>query len=646
MKLHVKLSLALLAGLVLVVGAAQFIQYLGAARLISALSADTTAIIRGREEEFARNIFRSVDRAVAGSLERGEMEKFGKLVEAQKEVEGLLEFSLYDRKGVIAYSSNPALRLRPLPEEIRGQLLTDAASVFRHVDGAIEIFKPQIVVEDCVRCHSSWAIGSVGGITSIKLSTEALTKAQTRAGETLAQAQRSFLTNSILALVGIVIVFLVTMYFSVDFFVKRPLDRVIKGLEDLSSGEGDLTKRLPITTKDELGELGRLFNTFLDRLQGMIRNVSGHVESLNDASRALTSASAEIAANAATVGGQSRSATAETEQASLGISNIAAASEEVSAQVATVASASDQVSKSMDEIGAASEAISSNLEMVASAAQQMSGSVNSVATAIEQMYSSLNEVAKNAARGATVTGEASEGTAQTSGIVHGLGQAAKEIGDVIELIKGIASQTNLLALNATIEAAGAGEAGKGFAVVANEVKELARQTARATEEIRDKVGSMQANTSAAVKAIEMIVSYITEINTIMSTIATAVEEQTATTNEISKSVTDAAAAAKSVSGNVQEAAQKAASTSQSVQRAVAGGRDVAQNIGEVSKSAGSIAVDALQASARTETVSENVAGVSRAIEGTVAEAERINTSADELARLAGLLSEVVKQFKL
>lgn len=646
MKLHSKLNLALLAGLVMVMAIAQFVQYHGAIGLISTLSNDTIDIIKNREEESARNIFRSVDRAIAGSLERGEMEKFVKLIEAQREIEGLMEFSLYDRKGVISHSSDASLRTRPLPQEIRAKLLTEAAMVLRHGDGVIEIYKPQLVVDDCIRCHNAWEPGSVGGVTSIKLTTAALAKAQAKAQETIAKAKHTFLLNSLLALGGVVAFFVCTMYLSVTHFVKKPLDRVIEGLKDLSEGEGDLTKRLAITSKDELGVLARLFNNFLDKLQNTIKKVAGNVETLNAASIDLTSVSRGIAAKTAVVGDQSRSAAAETEQASGGIRNIAAASEEVSAQIGTVASASERMAKNMDEIGSASQAVSTKLDMVSAAAQQMSGSVNSVATAIEEMYASLNEVAKNAARGASATSDASDRADKISGTVNSLGAAAKEIGDVIELIKGIASQTNLLALNATIEAAGAGEAGKGFAVVANEVKELARQTAKATAEIRDKVESMQSNTVSAVKAIETIVGFITEINTIMSTIATAVEEQTATTNEISKSVTEVAVAAKSVSENVQDAAQAAAGTSQNVQQAVESGRHVARNIAEVATSAGSIAQDAAQASARTEAVAENVASVSKAVEGAAAETERINVSADELVRLAGQLNDIVKQFKL
>lgn len=646
MKLHVKLSLSLVAGLAVVVGLAQIVQYFSALRHIRDLSEKTTNIIETREKEFADNIFKSIDRAVAGSLQRGEMDKFLKILDAQREVEGLIEFSLYNQKGIITHSTDPSRKMKTVPEELKEQLFTETSMVSRSAGNAIEIYQPQIITQECARCHRGWNVGEVGGVTSIKLSTESLAQARLQAEESISGAKSTFLLNSVFSLVGIVAVFLAAMYRSVNKYVRQPLYRVIHGLKDLSEGDGDLTKRLDIASKDELGELAGLFNTFLDKLHTMIKKVAEHAEALNSASIDLAAASKEIASSAAVVADQSSSAAIETEAASSDLRNMAAASEEVSVQVGVVASSSDEVSKNMEQVGNASESVSSNLTSVASAADQMSSSVSGVATAIEEMYATLNEVAKNAARGAMVTNDASDSAGETSGMVNILGGAAKEIGAVVELIKGIASQTNLLALNATIEAAGAGEAGKGFAVVANEVKELARQTAKATEEIRDKVESMQSNTTSAVKAIETIVRFITEINSIMSSIATAVEEQTATTNEISKSVSEAAIAANSVSQNVMSAAEAAAGTSQNVQDAVEAGKGVARNISEVAKGAQAIAQDAAHASERTQKVSDNVASVKDAGERTLQEAERTNAAVNDLAHVAGQLKEIVSQFKL
>ena len=178
--------------------------------------------------------------------------------------------------------------------------------------------------------------------------------------------------------------------------------------------------------------------------------------------------------------------------------------------------------------------------MVSKAAQQVSQNLQTVATGAEEMGVSIKDIAKNATEAAKVATSAVKVAETTTAIVSKLGESSTEIGQVIKVITSIAQQTNLLALNATIEAARAGEAGKGFAVVANEVKELAKETAKATEDISRKIEAIQTDTKAAVDAIASICGVINQINDISCTIATAVEEQNATTNEMSRNVSEAA----------------------------------------------------------------------------------------------------------
>ncbi|MGC8493754.1 MAG: methyl-accepting chemotaxis protein [Syntrophobacteraceae bacterium] len=389
-----------------------------------------------------------------------------------------------------------------------------------------------------------------------------------------------------------------------------------------------------------------LFRRLVAHLQNMVANITETSTTLTRASVNLSTTSDQMASRAEEMSNRSSVAASATEQASASIRSMAAASEQVSSQIHSVAQVSGSISSNMKEIGSATENVSGNLNTVASAAEQMSASVNNVAAAIEQMYSSLNEVARSAARGAGVTGGAAGSAESTSRIVHDLGNSAKEIGDVVDLIKGIAAQTNLLALNAAIEAAGAGEAGKGFAVVANEVKELARQTGKATEQIRERIGTIQTNTATVVDAIKGIVAVITEINSIMSTIAAAVEEQTASTNEISRSISEAAIAASSVSQNVLQAATGAAEAARNVQGAVSAEMELSRSIGDVSKSAGEIARDAGEAARGTQIVAENVLAMNAAVEDTAKSAGATNIAAEELARLAGRLHELVKQLRL
>ena len=202
---------------------------------------------------------------------------------------------------------------------------------------------------------------------------------------------------------------------------------------------------------------------------------------------------------------------------------------------------------------------------VSAAAEQVSVSIQTVASASEEMNASIGEIAQNAVQAASITEKAEAKAEESRNIVDALGKSAKEIGNVVEVIKSIASQTNLLALNATIEAASAGEAGKGFAVVANEVKELAKQSATATEDIRLKIEEIQSNTAQAVTAINEIASIVVEVNQINRTIASAVEEQSVTTNEISRNVSEAANGSSNISENILGLADLAKKTAQSAE---------------------------------------------------------------------------------
>jgi uncharacterized protein YoxC len=241
----------------------------------------------------------------------------------------------------------------------------------------------------------------------------------------------------------------------------------------------------------------------------------------------------------------------------------------VSAQVDSMAAVSAQLS-------AGAEETATQANVVSAASEEVSHNVQTVATAVEEMNASVREIAQNASEASRVASAAVVQAEETNATVSKLGESSAEIGKVIEVITSIAEQTNLLALNATIEAARAGEAGKGFAVVANEVKELAKETAKATEEIGSRIAAIQGDTSGAVEAIGSIRSVIAQIADIQTTIASAVEEQTAATNEIARNVSEAARGSSEISENIGSVAAAAAQvsegagTTQTSARALAG----------------------------------------------------------------------------
>ena len=276
-------------------------------------------------------------------------------------------------------------------------------------------------------------------------------------------------------------------------------------LEVVSSAEkGDLTQEVTVRGSDAIGQMGEALAKFFGDLRRSIGGIGQTATTLSSASEELTAVSQQMSANA----------------------------EETSTQANVVSAASEEVSKN----------------------------VQTVATGTEEMGASIREIAKNVNEAAKVATTAVKMAESTNETVGKLGESSAEIGKVIKVITSIAQQTNLLALNATIEAARAGEAGKGFAVVANEVKELAKQTAKATEDISQKIDAIQTDTKGAVHAIGQISGIINQINEISGTIATAVEEQTATTNEMARNVSEAAKGSSEIAGNITGVAKAAQDT--------------------------------------------------------------------------------------
>ncbi|MFI5896035.1 methyl-accepting chemotaxis protein [Actinoplanes sp. NPDC051513] len=302
--------------------------------------------------------------------------------------------------------------------------------------------------------------------------------------------------------------------------IVRPLSRCVAALQRIA--DGDLTARVEVSSADEVGQMATALNATTDSMAGMVGRIHTSSDLLAEASDELSAVSSQLSASA----------------------------EETSVQVGAVSDSAELVSEG----------------------------VRAVAAGAGEMGVSIREISDNANEAAVVAAEAARAAASTDASVARLGEASTQIGTVVHLITSIAEQTNLLALNATIEAARAGEAGKGFAVVASEVKDLAMETARATQQITEQVGAIQAESGTAVSAIQEIGRVIATINDYTTTIAAAVEEQTATTGEITRSVDRAAEGSATI-------AETIAGVADAARHVTAGATETQQTASELARTA-------------------------------------------------------------
>ncbi len=327
-------------------------------------------------------------------------------------------------------------------------------------------------------------------------------------GERKKDAEKTSANTMLTVIAGtiITVLFAIILSFIITRGITKPLRQTMGVLEAVA--DRDLTKQIDLDRKDEVGQMGDNLNKAVDRMGGAIQAISENAHVLTGSSSEMLQVSQQMAGNA----------------------------EETSTQANVVSAASEQVTNN----------------------------VQTVATGAEEMSASIKEIARNATEATAVADKAVVVAEKTNIVISKLGESSAQIGQVIKVIISIAEQTNLLALNATIEAARAGEAGKGFAVVASEVKELAKETSKATEDIGKKIQAIQKDTDSSVKAIQEISDIIGQISGIQNTIATAVEEQSATTNEIVRNVSEAARGSAEISQNINGVAKAARSTTSGV----------------------------------------------------------------------------------
>ncbi len=359
-------------------------------------------------------------------------------------------------------------------------------------------------------------------------------------------AENTATRTSMIIIAGSALIVIISLVVSglVSRAITKPISNAVQLANTLA--KGDMTQRLEVKSKCEVGSLSSALNKIAEQLGSMLQQVQGSTDVIAESSEQLTAVSTQLSGTSHNTSGKATS------------------------------------------VAAASEEMSVNMQSVSAAMEQSSNNVSMVATAAEEMSATVNEIAQNAARAKTISEDAVEQSQIASEKVTELEQAGNKIGKVTEAITEISEQTNLLALNATIEAARAGDAGKGFAVVANEIKELAKQTAEATVDIKNQINEMQGTTNSTITDIEKISGVINEINEVITTIATAVEQQSAATIEISENVAQASAGISEVNENVAQSSVVVQEVTMDISEINSGSSEINDSSQHVSQNAGDL----------------------------------------------------------
>ncbi len=454
--------------------------------------------------------------------------------------------------------------------------------------------------------------------------------------------------NSLMIFVAIaVIVIMILTILTATYTGSKISEPLVKSVSFAKNiAQGDLRANLKVSQKDEAGILANALRDMAAKLRVIIKELTDTANSVSTSSEELSSVSTQLASSAEELNAQSETVAAGSEEVSVSVSTVASAAEQSSASVSNIAAMSEEMAATIANVSDAVKKTADEAKDVADASEDISSRINSIASAIEEMTASLNEIARNTGQASRISQKASQRAEEVDTRMEGLIYASKQIGKVIGLIKDIADQTNMLALNATIEAAGAGDAGKGFAVVAGEVKELAKQSADATDEIAEQIEHIQKSTNDVVGAVREISAVINESAGINKTIASAVEQQTATAGEISKNIAINARSVRQIAGVTEESAKRMGEVNQSADEISKTATEVAKHVDELSRGVKDVAISAAEAALGVQDISRNMQGIGIAARETASGATQTDASSAELARMAAVLSQIVRRFNV
>ena len=525
--IQVKLVSFLGAILVLIFGTVTILSMVQTKSLLDESDARGQQALQRATDTQVTTVFDSFEKGARRSIMEGDMDAFQLLLEDLSDVDGVMEIGLTGPEGDILYTGTSGHTEEGFERDDFEASVAEAGELHKEThEGSMHMSRAYLMDEQCLDCHE----GSPGDLAGVLYVTYDTSDLDALHAENVAFAQkareRSLVQNVLIGVVALMIT-IGGIWVLVRRVICTPLNALIARAREMASGEADLTARIESDGQDELHDLSVAFNDFLEKIRVAVKGVTDSTAELAAASREMMQKAEEVAGNA------------------------------------------QETAQKVDAVTSASRHIDDSVQMVAAASEEMNATIQEVARNAEEAY----DVARQAVK---VTEDSATSSSQLS-------ESSSAIGAVIKVIDDIAEQTNLLALNATIEAARAGEAGKGFAVVASEVKELASQTGKATEDIQRRVEGIQVDSRAGVEAMESIRDIVRRINDIADMISSAMTEQSATTSEIASNTGKAAQGTGEITQNIGVVADAAQRTLHSTQAITAASRQVASSMEQIER---------------------------------------------------------------